>query len=73
MKKPGNDPADECGNEKCARCYTDDTATTGFVDPWHSEGLVLVYCTVCTKTHAVKPGEKPCEDGVWLDPTPVSP
>jgi hypothetical protein len=31
----------------------------------------LVYCTRCHKTHSVEPNEKPCADGVWLDPNPV--
>lgn len=29
---------DECGNEKCSRCYTDDTAEIGYIDPSHILG-----------------------------------
>jgi hypothetical protein len=31
----------------------------------------LVYCTLCHKTHGATPGEKPCENGQWLDPEPI--
>jgi len=36
------------------------------------ERSVLVYCTYCNKTHAVKPSEKPCTPGAWIDPAPLS-
>lgn len=29
------------------------------------EGSVLVYCKVCHKTHAARPGEKECGPGAW--------
>ena len=34
---PFRSETEECGNDKCSRCYTDDTSEAGFVDPFHDK------------------------------------